>query len=214
MISRIKGRLIRVGENRCELACGFETYELLVPGYVQERLARETGKRVELFVHHYLEGSLSGNAVPRLIGFLSEREKEFFLHFIKVPKVGEKLAVRALVAPVAKVAQAIESANRFALSELPGIGPRTAEKIIAELKGKVTAFLGAEVLETELKAGALAEHEEEAREVLLQLGYKPSEAERLVRKVGADNPGVSSSDELLKLVFQEGGAKHRVEVNT
>lgn len=213
MITRIKGRLLKVGENRCELACGFLHYEVMVPGCVQERLTKELGKRIELYVHHYFEGSMTGNAAPRLIGFTSEREREFFLNFIKVPKVGEKLAVRALVAPVARVAQAIESGNRFALSELPGIGPRTAEKIIAELKGKMTPFMGADVLEPEFKEGTLSELEEEARSVLIQLGYRPAEAERLVRKVGASHPDLGSSEELLRIVFQEGGAKHRVEVN-
>jgi Holliday junction DNA helicase RuvA len=212
LISRIKGRLLRLGENRCELGCGFFIYEVLVPGYVQERLRKELGKKVELFIHYYMEGMHTGSAIPRMVGFLSEPEREFFMQFIKVPKLGERTAIRALVAPVSRVAKAIESEDRLALAELPGIGPRTAEKIIAELKGKLQAFLGAEVLEPEMHTGALSEMEEEARAVLLQLGYKPVEAERLVRSAGASFTGINSSEDLLKAVFQQSALKSRVEV--
>jgi len=212
LISRIKGTLIRLGENRCELDCGFFIYEVLIPGYVREKLRSELDKEVELFTHYFLEGLHQGSATPRLIGFLSDPEREFFLQFIKVPKVGERTALRALVEPVSRVANAIESEDRLALAELPGIGPRTAEKIIVELKGKLQAFISAEVLEAGMQKGALSEIEEDAKAVLLQLGYKPVEAERLVRGAGAGIEGIASSEELLKVVFQQSALKPRIEV--
>ena len=72
MISRIRGKILKIQPNRCELNCGALIYEVLIPGYVEDRLRKETGNRIEFFVHHYLEGIQSGKAVPRLVGFLSD----------------------------------------------------------------------------------------------------------------------------------------------
>ena len=201
MISRIRGKLVSVLENRVEIEAAPLVYEILVPSYALAGLRARRDQEVELFVFHYIENLQSGNASPRLVGFLSETDREFFTRFIKVPDVGVKTALKALVIPVARVARAIEAADVPALNEMPGIGKRTADKIVAELKGKVQkyALLAAEA---ESEAAPLSDFQEEAVEVLLRLGYKRFEAERMIRKVMAQNRTIASSETLIQEIFK------------
>ncbi len=83
---------------------------------------------------------MQGRMTPRLIGFLSEIEREFFELFCSVDGVGVKKALRAMVRPVKEVATAIEEQDAKTLSSLPGIGPAMAERIIAKLRRKVPKF--------------------------------------------------------------------------
>ena len=83
---------------------------------------------------------MQGRMTPRLIGFLSEVEREFFELFCSVDGVGVKKALRAMVRPVKEVATAIEEQDAKLLSALPGIGPAMSERIIAKLRRKVPKF--------------------------------------------------------------------------
>jgi len=201
MISRLRGKLIAVGENRVELEAPPLVYEVLVPSGILPALRGRRDQEVELFVHHYIEGLQTGNATPRLVGFLSEAEREFFEQFIKVPGVGVRSALKALVIPPAQAARAIEAGDVRALSEMPGVGKRTADKIVAELKGKVQkyALLAAESADA---VEPLRDFQEEAMEVLLRLGYKRFEAERMIRKVMAQKKDVASSEALVQEIFR------------
>jgi len=201
MISRIRGKLISVAENRVELEALPLVYEVLVPSSALPSLRGRLEQEVELFVHHDIEGLQAGNATPRLVGFLSQLEREFFERFIKVPGVGVKTALKALVIPVARAARAIEAGDAAALSEMPGIGKRTADKIVAELKGKVQKF-ALLAAEAEPEAAPLADFQEEAMEVLLRLGYKRFEAERMIRKVMAQKQAIASAEVLVQEIFK------------
>src|SRR5262245_65553114 len=89
----------------------------------------------------YLQGDGSGgNIEPRLIGFLRPADKKFFEKFITVKGIGPRKALKALALPVGEIAQAIESKDARFLTQLPEIGKRTAEQIVAELSGKVQDF--------------------------------------------------------------------------
>ena len=76
--------------------------------------------------------------VPRLIGFLSEAELEFFELFCTVDKVGVRKAMKALVRPIKEIADAIQRQDAKWLTTLPGVGAATAEQIVATLRRKVT----------------------------------------------------------------------------
>src|SRR5437660_7570334 len=83
---------------------------------------------------------MQGRVVPRLIGFLSEAELDFFDLFCSVDKVGTRKAMKALVRPVREIADAIQRQDAKWLTTLPGIGPATADQMIATLRRKVTKF--------------------------------------------------------------------------
>ena len=83
---------------------------------------------------------MQGRMTPRLIGFLTEIEREFFELFCSVDGVGVKKALRSMVRPVKEVATAIEEQDTKSLSALPGIGAAMSERIIAKLRRKVPKF--------------------------------------------------------------------------
>src|SRR4029453_11102232 len=89
----------------------------------------------------YLDGNpMQGKVVPRLIGFTTEAELEFFELFCTVDKVGVRKAIKALIRPVREIADAIQRQDSKWLTTLPGIGPATAEQVVATLRRKVTKF--------------------------------------------------------------------------
>ena len=114
---------------------------MLIPEFTRRQLQSQIGQEISLHTIEYLEGNpMQGRMTPRLIGFLSEVEREFFELFCSVDGVGVKKALRAMVRPVKEVATAIEEQDAKALSSLPGIGPAMAERIIAKLRRKVPKF--------------------------------------------------------------------------
>jgi Holliday junction DNA helicase RuvA len=164
---------------------------------------------VTFVTFHYLEGQGQGAwFVPRLIGFLSPREREFFEVFTTVKGIGNRKALRAMAVEPAAIASAIARKDPAALSKLPEIGKRLAETIIAELSGKVEAFLSdAQVAQLEAKSSGLKPDSvtEEAVLTLTTLGETRADAERLVARAldraRREGTAVSSVEELLGVVF-------------
>lgn len=201
MIARIAGRLEQVGEGTALVDAGAGLwYEVLVPAFDVDRLARRVGQDVVLHTIHYHEGDPSHGAVtPRLLGFLAETDRAFFRVFTTVKGIGIRKALRALARPVAEVAAAIQAKDARFLVALPEIGKRTAEQVIAELHGKVEAFAGerAATPQAELPpAGA------EAIAVLVQLGEKRADAAALVERVLAVAPELDSPETILQHAYR------------
>ena len=141
LITKITGQLIALEENVLTLRVGAFEYEVLIPEFTRRQLQSQIGQEISLHTIEYLEGNpMQGRMTPRLIGFLSEIEREFFDLFCSVDGVGVKKALRAMVRPVKEVATAIEEQDATLLSALPGIGPAMSERIIAKLRRKVPKF--------------------------------------------------------------------------
>ena len=182
MITKIKGQLLSVGEDALILDIGAYEYKISIPDFARRQLQSKLNAEVSLHTVHYLEGNpMQGKLTPRLIGFLNEAEREFFELFCSVDGVGVKKALRAMVRPVREVATAIEEQDIKSLSGLPGIGPATAERIVAKLRRKVPKFalLLAERDETR---SAIVEPDvvSEGFSVLVSLGHSEKEARRLI----------------------------------
>ncbi len=186
MIARIAGRLEHVSAGAALVAAGDGLwYEVLVPAFDVDRLARRVGQDVVLHTIHYVEGDPAhGVQTPRLVGFQAEADRDFFRLFTTVKGVGVKKALRALVRPVGEVAAAIEAKDTRLLVALPEIGRRTAEQIIAELHGKVQDFAGPVAAAVEAMPAAASE----ALAVLVQLGERRADAAALVERVLAVDP--------------------------
>ena len=135
MITRISGVLNRILDEEARLQVGGLEYQVLVPDFVRRNLQGKLGKEVTLSTVHFFEGNpMQGKVVPRLIGFTTETEMEFFELFCTVDKVGTRKALKALVRPIREIANAIQRQDAKWLTTLPGIGAATAEHIIASLK--------------------------------------------------------------------------------
>ncbi len=216
MITRLEGELEAVADQagvvRPKGAPGV-AIEVLLPAYLAERLAGQVGRAISLWTLLYLEGQGQGTSfVPRLIGFSTPGERDFFELFTTVKGIGSRKALRAMAREPSAIAGAIVGREPKVLQELPEIGKRLAETIIAELSGKVEAFLGdGEVRAMDAAAagrpapdGPLAE---QAIETFVALGETRGEAERLVgralaraARLGRAAKGV---DEIVSLVYAE-----------
>ena len=147
---------------------------------------------------------MQGKLTPRLIGFLNEAEREFFDLFCSVDGVGVKKALRAMVRPVREVATAIEEQDVKSLSGLPGIGPATAERIVAKLRRKVPKFALLATRDDSRTAAVELDVMSEGFSVLLRLGHSEKEARRLVDAALEKKQNFKDVQSLLQAVYEQG----------
>jgi holliday junction DNA helicase RuvA len=188
MISHLSGVLARKNEadSTVEVDVNGVWYEVELPAVVWHSLLdRELGEPLSLETFYFVT---SNAPIPRLIGFLTEMERDFFKKLVTVPNVGPTTATKALVFSVATIAAWIEAGDTASLGRLPSIGKRTAETMVAQLRGKVADVA---LLAEEAPARKQAEDVQaldtpfrrDAVDALTGLGYSRSEAERLVQEV-------------------------------
>jgi Holliday junction DNA helicase RuvA len=200
MISAITGELRKVQEDRVQLASGPLVYEILVPASDLAELQTRVGSEIHFHTLFDLEGDPTrGGLTPRLIGFLRIEDKRFFQLFITVKGIGPKRALRALVQPTGQIAAAIESKNTRFLIELPEIGKRTAEQIVAELAGKVGVFaIESAATGAAPRASFRGDPEQLAIEGAMALGMTRSEAENLLDRALRAEPAAKTTEAFLR----------------
>jgi holliday junction DNA helicase RuvA len=204
LITKISGRLAALRDDELTLRVGAFEHQVLIPEFTRRQLQNELDRDISLHTIEYLEGNpMQGRMTPRLIGFLSEAEREFFELFCSVDGVGVKKALRAMVRPVQEVATAIEEQDVKSLSALPGVGPATAERIVAKLRRKVPKFA---LLVARREAG---EHEVEpdvvsaTYDVLRSLGHSESDARRLLDAALATKKKFKDVQSLIEAIYQQ-----------
>lgn len=207
MITKITGTPVSISPDTLTLVVGAFEYEVLIPEFTRRQLQHDIGQETSLHTIEYMEGNpMQGKLIPRLVGFLSSIEREFFLMFCEVDGVGVKKALRAMVRPVQEVAALIEEQDAKGLSALPGIGPATAERIIAKLRRKVPRF--ALLVAREAPGDTEIEHDllTDAFEILQALGHSEHEARRLLDDVLAKKKKYKDVDSLLHAVYEKKNA--------
>lgn len=208
MIRKISGSLERVEPTAIELAVGNIVHEVLVPDMVRSQLQAKLGSDISLYTLEYLEGNPTrGNLVPRIVGFLSEVEREFFELFCEVDGVGVRKALRAMVRPVGEVATAIEEQNATALSKLPGVGAATAERIIAKLRRKMPKFALLVAKDSPPGTTAGSDVLSETADVLRSLGHSEGDARRLVDGLRDNGRKIKDVQAALELIYRQTHAK-------
>lgn len=212
MISYLSGtirRLEREPATAVVLASGVG-YEVQLPAFVYNSLTGRgvrVGDDVEFEIYYHVTDR---QPRPQLVGFLHESEKHFFEQLIQVEGIGPAKAAAALVFPVSTIAGAIENGDTGLLHQLPGIGARAAQKIIATLKGKVaaTALLRDERVTASGSGGAngtaaSTNVQLDVVEALIALGYRPSEAREQVDSAIRRSPDAAEdSQRLMREVFR------------
>ncbi len=203
MIKRVSGVLERVEPTGVELSLGHAVHEVLVPELVRRGLQAKLGQTVTLHTLEFLEGNPTrGNMVPRLVGFLTEVEREFFELICEVDGVGVRKALRAIVRPVGEIATAIEEQDAAMLSTLPGIGAATAERMIAKLRRRMPKFALLVAREAPDQAGP-ADVLAETFDVLRSLGHSDTEARRLVDGLREVKKKYKDVQEALEAIYRQ-----------
>jgi Holliday junction DNA helicase RuvA len=174
---------------------------VLLPGYAVGMLSGRIGDDVALCTMEYYEGTPGGgNLIPRLVGFLSQDEKDFFAKYTSVKGMGIKKGLKSLTIPIATIAGAIEAGDEKILLSLPSVGKRFAQLIIAQLKGKLGDFAvgpaaggGGETFEL---------FQTEALEILIAWGEKRAEAMELIALASRRHPDIKTAEDLVPLVYR------------
>ena len=204
MITKITGTPVAIATDTLTLAVDAFEYEVLIPEFTRRHLQDQIGTSISLHTIEYLEGNpMQGRLVPRLIGFLSSIEREFFQLFCEVDGVGVKKALRAMVRPVQEVATLIEEQDAKGLASLPGVGPATAERIIATLRRKVPKFALLVTRDTPAATDVERDLLSEAFEILRVLGHSEPEARRLLDDTVAKKKNYKNVDALLHAVYEK-----------
>jgi Holliday junction DNA helicase RuvA len=191
MIAMLRGEVAeRTGEHVTLMCSGGVGYRLSVSSQTLAAIG-PLGQQATLHTHLIVrEDALV------LVGFATEPERELFLALLAVPAVGPKLALAVLGSgPVSTVVGALASGDARFFQAVSGVGKRTAERIIVELREKVGATLGEGIVVR--RAVEADQPREIAREGLLELGYAPPEAERLLAAVDGD-----TAEELLSAALR------------
>jgi Holliday junction DNA helicase RuvA len=211
MIAYLEGKILRQEADGIILLVGHIGYEILMDT-ITLSMCMDKSKADEIISLYIYYHVTERQPKPVLIGFLTPDDKDFFQLFITVAAIGPMKAIKALTRPVPQVARAIEDRDTEFLSQLTGIGKRTAEKIVATLNGKVLAFAAAQSSESEPVStetlDVVSEKEQmmiaQVTEVLTeQLGHSASSAKRMIRQALETNPTISSPEDLFDEIYQE-----------
>ena len=200
MIAYLRGKVLQINAETAILDVNGVGYEVYCSGAAFKKLV--VGQVGEL--HTYLQVKEDGIT---LFGFADPKEKELFLKLITVSGVGPKMGISILAAMSGEeFARAIATADVKGLSKVKGLGKKTAEKIVLELHGKISAAevlgasgetVGAETAQTVAKA---TPQEEEAISALMGLGFTRAESAQAVKK--AKDLGASSVEEIIMKALQ------------
>jgi Holliday junction DNA helicase RuvA len=178
-------------------------YEMIVPPIVDQELTAnyKDDDPLQMWV-----ATMSGRDAPWpvLFGFLTPRQKAFWELLVSVPRVGGKLAARAMVTSIDSIAEAIQDGNRAFLDGLPGITLDGADKMIASLRKKVGPFVQptTRVSAVPVRRSEADEIRDDAVALLVQMGLKRPEAQRGVDQLLATREDVISIQDIVTEYFR------------
>ena len=195
MYSYLKGALSERNPNTIVVDCNGVGYELFIPLSTYDKLP-ETGKEVKVLVHY----SFNESDGVRLFGFYSDEEKLLFRQLINISKVGPKLALSVLSGlSIADLIRAVQMGDIDLITTIHGIGKKSAERLIIELKDKVGNITSIPLDGN--YPGADSELIQDAETALLTLGYKRYDARKIISKLMKEND-FSTSEEITKAAIK------------
>ncbi len=198
MIGRIRGNLVHKQPPVILVEVGGVGYEIQVPMTTLFQLP-ELGAPVSLVTHFVVRED-----AQLLYGFIDERDRVLFRQLIKVNGVGPKLALTILSGMDANsFARCIQRDDISSLMALPGVGKKTAERLLIEMRDKLKDWLAEAdhtLLNTDGAVVPLTDIVSDAEGALIALGYKPQEASRMVAAVNDES--ISDSEELIRLALK------------
>jgi Holliday junction DNA helicase RuvA len=208
MIASLRGRLRRRQDDRVVVESAGVGYEVVLPPVVARGLDGllagdgTAAAELELVIYYH---ATRDQPRPVLIGFARDLEREFFERLITVKDVGPLVAARALVAPIADIAEAIVRKDERFLRRLPGIGPQKCRNIVAQLEGKVAkyALLPRGDAPPEPPREEVADVRVLVRDILVrQMGLRPGEADQAIRDALVRRPDIDAPEALFEEIYR------------
>ena len=209
MISFLNGEILKFlsDPKRIVLLVNGIGYEIYIPEYLNNCFVENKvtiGSNLDLEIYYHVT---ERQPKPLLVGFISYSDKEFFEQLIQVEGIGPVKAANSLVFPINIIINAIETEDNSLLEQMPGIGSRAAQKIIASLNGKLT-------YQNEVNLTDNAEFKptdsifEEALSGLISLGYKNNEARNAINEVLSENEKNLDVENIVREVLKKNTRKY------
>ena len=190
MIGRLHGKIIEKQPPEMVLDVQGVGYEILLPMTSFYNLP-QLGEETTIFTYLVIRED-----AHLLFGFAQKQDRTLFRELIKTNGVGPKLALAILSAmSVSQFANAVENEELAKLTKIPGIGRKTAERLLVELKGKTQGDFFVEQSHDTIVVSSQTAPADEARDALIALGYKPADAEKMIKKV---NKVGATSEQLIR----------------
>lgn len=206
MIGRLKGELIEKMPPQLVIDVNGVGYEVEASMNTFYRLP-ETGKQITLFTHFVVR-----EEAQLLYGFFDREERSLFRTLIKANGVGPKLAITILSGiSTSEFVRCVNDGDTASLVKLPGVGKKTAERLIVEMKDKIKALGLEESSEFQLSAAdgpdmasfePTSDNRAEAESALVALGYKPVQASKSISQAHKTLGGDASCEELIRIALR------------
>jgi len=205
VFARISGALVERTGDAAIVEAGGLGYEIVLPPCIAQKVPTKAGERVILEI--YAVVNLEGNSGRfTYYGFTNAIEREFFEALLTVASIGPRSAARAFSLPMSTIAAAIDRGDYTLLKSLPGIGQQKARDIVAKLQGKVAKFLLIQDAPAPA-AASIPDFADEALAVLVQLGYKRTEGEAMIRQTLEREPQLDQAEQVLAEIYRSKSAK-------
>jgi holliday junction DNA helicase RuvA len=212
VLTKVRGLVQTVADESVTLRVDPFEIEILIPEHARRALQAKLGEPVSLHTVFYIEGSaMVGRMVPRLVGFLTAVDREFFDVFCSVDGVGVRKALRAMVRPVRELARTIQDQDVKVLATFPGIGEATAERIVAKLRRKVGKFAlivapDRVAATTAAEANGEVDHAEpdvirDTYAALLSVGHTESQARQAIDRVLSAKKKFKSAADMIEAIY-------------
>tara|TARA_Y100000768_G_C23942579_1_gene665870 strand:+ start:636 stop:1268 length:633 start_codon:yes stop_codon:yes gene_type:complete len=209
MISFIQGEILKFlsDPKRIILLVKGIGYEIYIPEYLNNYFVENNysiNSEIDLEIYYHVT---ERQPKPLLVGFISYADKEFFEQLIQVEGIGPIKAANSLVFPISIIANAIETEDNALLEQMPGIGSRAAQKIIASLKGKLSYKID-ELSNKSSEFNVTDSIFDEALSGLIGLGYKNNEARSAINEILSDSDNEIDVETIVRKVLKKNTRKY------
>ena len=193
MIGQIEGTIIEKNPPEILVEVAGITYEILVPMSTLYQLP-ESGELVRLHTHFSVRED-----AQTLYGFFDAETKKMFRSLVRVNGVGPKMALGILSGmSVEDFVQAVRNNDSEAMVRMPGIGKKTAERLMIEMRDKMIEWDSDDNVGSDLSSQTKSSFTKDAEIAMINLGYKPQQAARAIAQVLKVNPEINDSEELIR----------------
>ena len=193
MIGQIEGTIIEKNPPEILVEVAGITYEILVPMSTLYQLP-ESGELVRLHTHFSVRED-----AQTLYGFFDAETKKMFRSLVRVNGVGPKMALGILSGmSVEDFVQAVRNNDSEAMVRMPGIGKKTAERLMIEMRDKMIEWGSDDSVGSDLSSQTKSSFTKDAEIAMINLGYKPQQAARAIAQALKVNPEINDSEELIR----------------